>query len=63
MENRNKPKETTSLWSVIESMQERLEREGLEQEVVDAAITGRLAALLRRHCSPRRVLRLGFAEA
>jgi hypothetical protein len=63
MENRNKPIETTSLWSVIESMQERLENEGLEEEVVDAAITGRLAALLRRHCTPRMPLRLGFAKA
>lgn len=63
MENRNKPRETTSLWSVIESMQQRLEDEGLEEDVVDAAITGRLAALLRRHCAPRRPLALGFAKA
>lgn len=39
-------KQTTSLWSVIESMQQRLEAEGLDSDVVDAAVTRGLEALL-----------------
>ena len=38
---------TTSLWAVIEGMQMRLEAEGLETEVVDAAIARGVEALLR----------------
>ena len=41
-----KTKQTTSLWSVIESMQQRLEAEGLDRDVVDAAVTRGLEALL-----------------
>lgn len=37
---------TTSLWSVIESMQRRLEAEGLDAGVVDVAVTRGLEALL-----------------
>ena len=45
-------------------MQVRHENEGLEVEVVDAAITGSLAALLRRYSAPRTPpLILGFAKA
>ena len=42
------PKETTptSLWSVIESMQRRLEAEGLDRDVVNVAVTRGLEALL-----------------
>ena len=36
----------TSLWAVIEGMQLQLEEMGLEREVVDAAVTQRLTALL-----------------
>lgn len=36
-----------SLWSVIEAMQRRLEGEGLDHEVVDAAVTRGIEALLR----------------
>ena len=36
-----------SLWTVIEAMQRRLEREGLDAAVVDAAVTQGIAALLR----------------
>jgi hypothetical protein len=39
-------KQTTSLWSVIENMQQRLEAEGLDRDVVDAAVTRGLEALL-----------------
>jgi hypothetical protein len=39
-------KQTTSLWSVIENMQQRLEAEGLDSDVVDAAVTRGLEALL-----------------
>lgn len=39
---------TTSLWAVIEGMQMRLEAEGLETEVVDAAIARGVEALLRK---------------
>lgn len=38
--------QTTSLWSVIENMQKRLEAEGLDRDVVDAAVTRGLEALL-----------------
>jgi hypothetical protein len=37
-----------SLWSLIETMQQRLEAEGLEKEVVDVAVTRGLLTLLRR---------------
>ncbi|HLU67545.1 MAG TPA: hypothetical protein VKZ63_14785 [Kofleriaceae bacterium] len=36
----------TSLFAVIEGMQRRLEAEGLERDVVDAAVTRGLEALL-----------------
>jgi hypothetical protein len=39
-------KQSTSLWSVIENMQQRLEAEGLDSDVVDAAVTRGLEALL-----------------
>jgi hypothetical protein len=39
-------KQTTSLWSVIERMQSRLEAEGLDRDVVDAAVATGLQALL-----------------
>lgn len=38
--------QTTSLWSVIESMQRRLEAEGMARDVVDVAVTRGLEALL-----------------
>jgi hypothetical protein len=34
------------LWSIIESLQRRLEREGLNTEVVDAAVTRGIAEIL-----------------
>jgi hypothetical protein len=37
-----------SLWNLIETMQQRLEAEGLESEVVDVAVTRGLLTLLRR---------------
>jgi hypothetical protein len=39
-------KQTTSLWSVIEKMQRRLEDEGLDRDVVDAAVARGIEALL-----------------
>jgi hypothetical protein len=50
-------KQITSLWSVIESMQRRLEAEGLDRDVVDAAVTQGLEALL--DMAPPRPLRPG----
>ncbi len=38
-----------SLWTVIEAMQRRLEREGLDAEVVDAAVTRGIEALIRHY--------------
>jgi len=35
-----------SLWSIIEGLQRRLEREGLNTEVVDAAVTRGIAEIL-----------------
>jgi hypothetical protein len=43
---RSSNKQITSLWSVIENMQRRLEAEGLDRDVVDAAVTQGLEALL-----------------
>jgi len=45
---------TTSLWAVIEGMQMRLEAEGLETEVVDAAIARGVEALLRKRPGAQR---------
>ena len=45
--SRKPPKRVTSLWSFIEGMQRRLEHEGLDTEVVDAAVARRLELLLR----------------
>jgi hypothetical protein len=42
----DKTKQTMSLWSVIEKMQRRLEAEGMDRHVVDAAVTTGLQALL-----------------
>lgn len=39
----------TSLWAVIEAMQRRLEGEGLDADVVDAAVARGLEALLLNH--------------
>jgi hypothetical protein len=41
-----KTKTTISLWAVIEGMQKRLEAEGLDREVVDAAVARGIEALL-----------------
>jgi len=53
-----KPKKVTSLWTFIEGMQRRLEHEGLDSQVVDAAVTRRLELLLRARY--RRQLRSPF---
>ena len=45
MPGTSKPHVTT-LWSVIEKMQRRLEAEGLDRDVVDAAVARGLEALL-----------------
>lgn len=44
----------TSLWTVIDGMQRRLEAAGLERRVVDAAVTTGIEALLEM--SPPRVV-------
>jgi hypothetical protein len=41
-----KTKTTISLWAVIEGMQKRLEAEGLDRDVVDAAVARGIEALL-----------------
>lgn len=41
-----KTRTSTSLWAVIEGMQKRLEAEGLDREVVDAAVARGIEALL-----------------
>ena len=53
MARHTKRKKSISLWSVIESMQRKLEGEGLDAEVVDAAVTRGLEALLRTHDAKR----------
>lgn len=39
---------TTSLWSLVDKMQRRLENEGLHSDVVDVAVTRGLEVLLGR---------------
>lgn len=41
-----KTRTSISLWAVIEGMQKRLEAEGLDREVVDAAVARGIEALL-----------------
>ncbi len=41
-----KTKTSISLWAVIEGMQKRLEAEGLDRDVVDAAVARGIEALL-----------------
>jgi len=53
MSAHQKQKQTTSLWSVIDKMQRRLEDEGLDRDVVDAAVTTGLQALLDFAPPPR----------
>lgn len=45
----------TSLWAVIEGMQKRLEAEGLDRDVVDAAVARGIEALLTTP-EPREVM-------
>jgi hypothetical protein len=40
------PGKRTDLWSIVEALQRRLERQGLAVEVVDAAITRALSDAL-----------------
>jgi len=46
-------KKSISLWAVIDSMQRRLEGEGLDSDVVDVAVTRGLEALLETYPRPR----------
>jgi hypothetical protein len=47
MQKRSKrPRGGLNLWSIIEAMQRRLEGEGLNAEVVDAAVTRGIAEIL-----------------
>lgn len=50
-----KTRTSISLWAVIEGMQKRLEAEGLDREVVDAAVARGIEALLT-HPEPREVM-------
>jgi hypothetical protein len=67
MTPKRKPKVSTSLWTVVESMQRKLEGEGLDDQVVDVAVTRGLVALLgghrrRRADRPSRPLWLGASR-
>lgn len=42
----SKHSETTNLWSLAWSLQEKLEGQGLDDDVVDAAVTRGLVALV-----------------
>lgn len=55
-------KKFTSLWAMIESMQRKLEGEGLDEQVVDAAVTRGLETLLQTRPDDRekRTRPLGF---
>ncbi len=48
--------DVTSLWSVIDSMQRKLETEGLDRDVVDAAVIRGMESLLRSRSGVRRTL-------
>lgn len=48
------PNDVTSLWTVIDSMQRKLETEGLDREVVDAAVIRGMESLLRRRAGVKR---------
>jgi hypothetical protein len=48
------PNEPTSLWAVIDSMQRKLETEGLDSDVVDAAVIRGMESLLRRRDGAKR---------
>ena len=43
----------TDLWTVIDVLQRRLERQGLSSDVVDAAVTRALAEALNRSAAGR----------
>ncbi len=49
MAEKKKTYGVTSLWAVIEAMQRRLEGEGLDADVVDAAVARGLETLLIDH--------------
>ena len=49
-----------SLWNVIEAMQRRLEREGLDAAVVDAAVTSGIEHLVLEQRARRRSPGLAF---
>jgi hypothetical protein len=62
-----KPPKITTLWEVIESLQDKLEGYGLEDEVVDVAVVCGVESMLvegrkrvRRRVRPRRPL-FGFS--
>ena len=42
-----RPRRTQSLWSIVESLQRRLEHQGLTRDVVDVAVVNALAAAMR----------------
>ena len=43
-----RPRRNVNLWSIVEALQRRLERQGLSREVVDLAIVNALSAAMRR---------------
>lgn len=53
---------TTSLWTVIESMQRKLEREGLDIAVVDAAVARGLEAILTKHSDGKQTRVIPFCR-
>jgi hypothetical protein len=43
----SRPRRTQSLWSIVESLQRRLEHQGLTRDVVDVAVVNALTAAMR----------------
>jgi hypothetical protein len=42
-----RPRRSLSLWSIVETLQRRLERQGLSREVVDVAVVNVLQTAMR----------------
>ena len=42
-----RPRRSLSLWSIVEQLQQRLERQGLSRDVVDVAVVNALSAAMR----------------
>jgi hypothetical protein len=45
--SKQRPRRSLSLWSIVESLQRRLERQGLSDAVVDVAVVSALTTAAR----------------